>query len=144
MIRAARLFRRVSGAAVLAASLAATGMAVAEAPDGRISRPQLQLMFDQMRANAPWYVDGPLLWGYFFTASFPAPLKELAAELTQNGYRFVAIYESPPESGGWWLHVEKVEPHSVDSLHARNIELYAHASRYPTVAYDGMDVGAAK
>ena len=41
----------------------------------------------------------------------------------------------------FWLHVEKVETHSPESLNKRNGELDRFASAFPSVEYDGMDVG---
>jgi hypothetical protein len=110
-----------------------------------ISKAQLQSMFDQMRKDAPWNVDGPLLWGYYFTDRNPEPLREAAAKLQASGFRLVDITEraSAPSSSRWWLHVEKIEVHSVDSLDARNQELYAFARRMKLGSYDGMDVGPA-
>jgi len=110
-----------------------------------ISKAQLQEMFDSMRRDAPWSVDGPLLWGYFFTNSEPSALKRAAAELQSKGYRVVDISERPdsPGSSRWWLHVEKVEKHTVDTLNARNQEFYALALKFQLGSYDGMDVGPA-
>ena len=42
----------------------------------------------------------------------------------------------------WWLHVEKTEVHTPDSLHERNQALYRFAEEHGLDAYDGMDVGA--
>ena len=53
---------------VLVALFAAVAL-VAPVNADPIQRAQLEQMFAQMRANAPWNVDGPLLWGYFFTKS---------------------------------------------------------------------------
>ena len=44
----------------------------------------------------------------------------------------------------WWLHVEKIEVHSVASLDARNQVLYRSADEQGLDAYDGMDVGPVK
>jgi hypothetical protein len=38
--------------------------------------------------------------------------------------------------------VDKLEVHSVDSLHERNAQLAVVAARFGVAAYDGMDVGA--
>ena len=110
-----------------------------------ISKAQLQEMFDSMRRDAPWDVDGPLLWGYFFTNSEPSALKRTASELQSKGYRIVDSSERPGSaaSSRWWLHVEKVEKHTVETLHARNQEFYALASKFQLGSYDGMDVGPA-
>ena len=110
-----------------------------------ISKAQLESMFASMRRDAPWNADGPLLWGYFFTNQAPEPLRKAAVELERMGYRVVDISERPDavQSARWWLHVEKVEVHGVESLHARNQELYAFAAKMKLASYDGMDVGPA-
>ena len=110
-----------------------------------ISKAQLQSMFDQMRKDAPWNVDGPLLWGYYFTNRRPEPLREAAFRLEASGYRVVDISERPnaPEAARWWLHVEKVEVHTVESLNSRNQEFYNFARKTKLGSYDGMDVGPA-
>src|SRR5687768_1646527 len=84
--------------------------AIAQPPSPRrpaITLAQLEDMFQRMRANTKWNVDGDLLWGYFFTDPQPAKLRPLADELTKLGYRYVDLY---PASGGntHVLHVEKV------------------------------------
>lgn len=125
------------------------GLALATAPLAQspspISKAQLESMFDSMRREAPWNVDGPLLWGYFFTNPTPEPLRKAAVQLEVMGYRVVDISERPGAEASvrWWLHVEKVEVHTVESLHARNQELYAFASKMKLSSYDGMDAGPA-
>ncbi len=62
-------------------------------------------------------------------------------------YRLVDIYQAKDDSGKlldyWWLHVEKVELHTADSLHQRNMSFYQFANQQGLSAYDGMDVGPA-
>jgi len=129
--------------AILSAILAVAEPSLAET----ISRQQLVEMFSNMRANPSWNVDGPLLWGYFFTSPKQAALEPLAKILADRGYRLVGIYAgdkaSPVDPDVWWLHVERVETHTVDSLQARNIEFYGLAGKFSGVHYDGMDVGPA-
>ena len=98
-------------------------------------------MFAQMRANAPWNVDGPLLWGYYFMSRERAPLEAASKALGASGYRVVDI--SRRDDGMWWLHIEKVEHHTVDSLDERNQQFYAFAREHGLSSYDGMDVGPA-
>ena len=106
-----------------------------------IEKAQLIEMFEGMRAQAPWDVDSDLLWGYFFTDENRKSLTRLAAKLVSLKFRLVEI--RPDENqAGFWLHVEKVETHSPDTLHDRNQELYDLADEY-CVNYDGMDVGPA-
>lgn len=103
---------------------------------------QLQAMFQDMRAKAPWNVDGPLLWGYFFTDRNPEKLKPVCSFLEQQGYRLVGIYEARNKLT-FVLHVEKIEHHTPESLDARNREFYRLAHQYKLDSYDGMDVGSA-
>ncbi|MFX8929938.1 ribonuclease E inhibitor RraB, partial [Acinetobacter baumannii] len=49
--------------------------------------------------------------------------------------------ETPDGAESWWLHVERDERHSVDSLDARNRALHRFAETHGLEAYDGMDVG---
>jgi len=107
-----------------------------------IPKAQLIEMFASMRAQAPWDVEGDLLWGYFFNSSSESTLKRLADNLVGAGYQLVEIRrdEKRPRD---WLHVEKVETHSPDTLDARNHEFYQMADQYE-LTYDGMDVGPAR
>jgi hypothetical protein len=104
-----------------------------------IPKAQLIEMFESMREQAPFDVDADLLWGYFFTGPAEPALERLGEKLVQAGYRFVEIRPDEKEPY-FWLHVEKVETHSPDTLDARNHEFYQLADKYG-VTYDGMDVG---
>jgi hypothetical protein len=111
-----------------------------------IAREILEEMFDDMRKKSKWHVDGPLLWGYFFTATDGLVLEQASDLLVRDGYSFVDIWEGDATNDApavWWLHVERVEHHTVDSLLARNESLDAFAARNKLVSYDGMDVGPA-
>jgi hypothetical protein len=85
-----------------------------------------------------------MLWGYFFTDSDRIALERAAKKLEAEGYRFVDVFQ--PEDDGkplpyFFLHVEKVETHSVDSLYKRNTQLEAFAKQNGLDTYDGMDAG---
>jgi hypothetical protein len=105
-----------------------------------IEKSQLIEMFEGMRAQAPWDVDSDLLWGYFFTGDDRAALDRLSKKLVSLKYDLVELRPDDNQDG-YWLHVEKVETHSAESLHERNQEFYRMADEY-AVTYDGMDVGA--
>jgi len=105
-----------------------------------IEKALLVEMFADMRARAPWDVDSDLLWGYFFTGEDQNSLQQLSEELVSMNYNFVE--PRPDDESGFWLHVERVETHSPDSLHERNQEFYRMANEY-SANYDGMDVGPA-
>jgi hypothetical protein len=101
-------------------------------------------MFENIRANTSWNMDGPMLWGYFFTDRSAEKLKDVVPKLEAQGYRFVDIFVPDLDEGEdeyFFLHVEKEEVHSVDSLHERNQHLYAFAEFNGLDSYDGMDVG---
>ena len=111
-----------------------------------ITKQALEEMFQGMKESAEWDLSGPLLWGYYFTDESPEKLRDAGALLERQGYRVINIYRAEDGASSrtshWWLHVEKVEQHTVDSLHQRNVGLYAFAAKYGLGAYDGMDVGA--
>ncbi|MEI6519646.1 MAG: ribonuclease E inhibitor RraB [bacterium] len=101
-------------------------------------------MFDQIRKETEWDIDGPMLWGYFFTDKSEEKLEKAAYELNEMGYFFVDLYEPDLEEGEekyFFLHVEKEEAHTPDSLFKRNLELNEFAQKLGIDSYDGMDVG---
>jgi hypothetical protein len=102
----------------------------------------LEDMFSGMRANTNWNVDGPMLWGYFFTDRSAEKLEKAANYLAADGYRLVGIHQTDDKSTKV-LHVERVETHSPQTLFARNEALYQLASQFGLDSYDGMDVGPA-
>lgn len=97
-------------------------------------------MFANMRRRSKWDLEGDLLWGYFFTDPDPKKLERTVEPLTQAGYRFGSIYETDSKDT-YFLHVEKIEKHTPQTLHDRNAELYRLADEYGLESYDGMDVG---
>lgn len=109
------------------------------------SREQLKGMFANISQKTKWDMSRDMLWGYFFTNPSREPLDRAAQLLSGSGYRVVNIYLSDKENAAapdlWWLHVERVETHSVDSLFKRNADLSAFATAHHLGSYDGMDVG---
>jgi hypothetical protein len=109
-----------------------------------ISFETLQDMFENIRATTKWQIDGPMLWGYFFTDASAEKLQALVPVLEAQGYRFVDLFVPKLDEGEdeyFFLHVEKEEAHTVNSLHDRNLHLTALADHYGLSSYDGMDVG---
>ena len=100
----------------------------------------LEDMFSGMRAQTNWNVDGPMLWGYFFTDRSTEKLEKTATHLTAQGYRLVGIRETDDDSTQV-LHVERAEAHSPETLFARNAALSEIANQFGLDSYDGMDVG---
>jgi hypothetical protein len=109
---------------------------------GKIDRAALVEMFDNIRAKTNWDMSGDMLWGYFFTDTDPEKLARAGHLLAERGYRCVGVRPPEDDPGGLhWLHVERIETHSVDSLQTRNGELDDFADELDLHAYDGMDVG---
>lgn len=113
----------------------------AAAPDDkRITQQQMERLFLNMRISTPWDTNAPLLWGYFFTDPDTSKLERAAEKLGRDGYRVVAIRQAKNRPTQF-LHVERLEHHTPDSLHRRNLEFYALAESLGLESYDGMDVG---
>jgi len=109
-----------------------------------ITRDDLQDMFDSARASAKWSIDDLCLWGYFFTDHDRDKLSSAAPVLENMGYRVVDLFEADSDDDDqslFFLHVEREECHTVESLDARNQELYRFADEFGLESYDGMDVG---
>jgi hypothetical protein len=102
----------------------------------------LEDIFSGMRAKTNWNVDGPMLWGYFFTDRSAEKLEKAATHLTAQGYHLVGIHETDDGSTRV-LHVERTEAHSPQTQFARNEALCEMANQLGLDSYDGMDVGPA-
>ena len=100
----------------------------------------LEVMFADMRREGVCDPEKPQLWGYFFTDPDQKKLKRAADSLIRDGYRFVEIYETE-DSRTSFLHIEKVEQHTVGSLDRRNQLFYGLVEQFGLESYDGMDVG---
>jgi len=119
-----------------------------------IDRETVKQLFDQLRQEG---IDPEqrLKWSYFFAdESTSDRLKAAVPKLEQDGYQFVSIdmtepggepqvlegrsYENPPL---YVLHVQKIESHTIDSLHSRNRQLETFAEEADLFSYDGMSVG---
>lgn len=104
-------------------------------------------MFENIADRGEWDMSQPMLWGYFFTNHEPGALHEAIKDLERDHYEFVDLYQSEQDDSAvddlWWLHVQRVEAHTVDSLFAQNERLSEFAARHNIDSYDGMDVGPA-
>ena len=102
-------------------------------------------MFESIADRGEWDMTQPMLWGYFFTNRDLTTLRAAIPHLQSQDYEFVEVFRSekdePQDEDLWWLHVQRIEVHTVDSLFARNERLYEFASRHGLDSYDGMDVG---
>lgn len=110
-----------------------------------VSREKLEQMFANIAQKTKWDMSRDMLWGYFFTHSSRGALDDAALELSRMGYRVVSVYPTDKKkafgAAVWWLHVERIETHTVDSLDRRNADLAKFATARGLASYDGMDVG---
>ncbi|MGE9312608.1 ribonuclease E inhibitor RraB [Niabella sp. CJ426] len=105
-----------------------------------ISLETIQSLFDRMQSQGI-NTDTLLLYGYFFNAKNKADLQNAVSSLKELNLRYVNVY--PADSSDlWWLHMERIETNSPQSLFDFNKKLYSIANRYHIV-YDGYDVGNA-
>jgi hypothetical protein len=110
-----------------------------------IDREALIEMFDSIAERGDWDMSQPMLWGFFFTNREPMALRAAIPKLQLDEYEIVDLLQTEKDnqsdSGLWWLHVQRVEVHTIDTLLARNERLSEFASRHGIDSYDGMDVG---
>jgi hypothetical protein len=95
--------------------------------------------------RARFNIDDVCRWSFFFVDSDKVKLVTLAHHLEELGYEIAGLLTPNPgdeDQKTLFLRVDRVEVHSVDSLHERNAQLAEVASRFGIAAYDGMDVGA--
>lgn len=116
--------------------------------EAMISRDALVSFFDATRrlrgdGKAHFDIDDTCRWSYFFVDLSRPKLKPLADHLQQLGYEARGYLEPDLASANpvYFLRVDRVERHTVDSLDARNGELHELAVRFGVQDYDGMDVG---
>jgi hypothetical protein len=70
--------------------------------------------------------------GLFFTGYDRSHLEVAGRLLESQGYRFNTVWDKNPEDddrGLMWLHLERIEHYSVDSLLARNEQLTEFAAK---------------
>lgn len=106
---------------------------------------QLQQMF-QLRATGPgWDLTRPMRWKFLFVDNSTERLERAVPIFESRGYRFGGILRPEPGAAGdepeFYLHVERDEVHTPESLHARSAQLEDLAEELGLDAYDGIDVG---
>lgn len=94
--------------------------------------------FEQMLATPGFDTSKPLQWGFFFISSTSTELQNVRKELEKRGYIYVSEHQD--ENKHYWLELAKIEIHTPDSLHKRNLELFSFAKNFKGVTYDGWDV----
>ena len=115
-----------------------------------ITLQQLEHFFSETRSaheagRASWSIDGKCRWSYFFVDPEVERLMPVKDHLEALGYEVEGTLA--PEEGDanpiHYLRVDRIEAHTPESLHERNLELYAIAEQFAVLGCDGMDVGSA-
>lgn len=104
-----------------------------------ITLEEIQALFDDLRADTDWNVDGPLTWGYYFTDTDSDRLKPLSEHLCAGGYRFIELYATE-DSRRYFLHLERVERLRPESVLRRHRQMEEKAAEFGVEAFDGLDV----
>jgi hypothetical protein len=118
--------------------LAALALFGPHATLAQIPLADLEPMFARLR-QAGWNVDRPLLWSYFFIGKDAAALDNVRGKLASQGYRHADT--STHRGGVLLLQMDRVETHSVASLHRRNEELFSLAASLGNIEYEGVEAG---
>jgi hypothetical protein len=98
-------------------------------------------MFAKMAADGldlSLNLSSPLQWGYFLVHAAPEPLVEVAEEMRELGYSCESLHQA--DGGQWVLQLAKVEIHTAESLHQRNLNFNELAATREIDLYDGWDV----
>jgi hypothetical protein len=119
-----------------------------EQENSRFSIKHFKEVFKDISRKTKWDLKKPLLWGYFFTHHETNLLENAKTILVQKGYTFVDIHQAEKDGTTipnlWWLHIEKAEVHTPETLSDRNNQLEKIAGELGIDAYDGWDVGPVK
>lgn len=94
--------------------------------------------------RAEFDIDKLCRWSFFFVDPSEERLLAIAPELAELGYEIYGTLEpdANDQDPVYFLRVDKIETHTVETLLARNEQLYAFAGAHGVRDYDGMDVGA--
>jgi hypothetical protein len=111
-----------------------------------IPRKLLQEMFENCRKVDTFDINAECRWSYFFTDVDADKLLSAGEELERRGYALIGLLEAEGSPDGdddqyYYLQVDRVEHHTVDTLSHLNNELDAFASERGLHSYDGMEVG---
>lgn len=96
--------------------------------------------FNHIRNTSNWDLNDDMLWGYYFINGSKFPLVLISWFLPVFGYRTVDITERK-ENKMWWLHSERIQTNTLDSLSTRDVRFQRLAKLAFNSDYDGWDVG---
>lgn len=109
-----------------------------------IPRKLIEEMFANCKKAKVFDESGACLWSYFFTDTDADKLLAAGEALEQQGFTLIGVTEAedaPEESDDqyFFLQVDRVERHTIETLVKRNEELAAYAEERELHSYDGME-----
>lgn len=139
------MVRAIAVALAALAVIATPALATDPQPSDERLRAEVRQTFLEMRAHAPWDLNGPATWTFFFTANDRRSLDKAAALLTGMGYA-VADERLIMKGAGvmpdqWWLAVSRVQRLTEESLFQQEEDFYAFAAAQGLQSFTGYDVG---
>lgn len=105
------------------------------------SRNDIEKFFFHIIIDSDLSPKNSLSWGYYFRNEKVTSLEEARKILISNGYDFAEIILEGKE---YYLQIEKVETHTIDSLYDRCLELNTLAQKLQINSFDGFDVEAVR
>lgn len=110
-----------------------------------IDKRTIKTFFEDLAKSDKFDENSNLLWGFFFLDTNKEKLKKISEKLSSINLEFVDIFEAEMEDNSlpkeYYLHLQKKEHHTEESLLQRNEYLYQIAKEFQINAYDGFDVG---
>ena len=97
--------------------------------------------FARVVADTHWSFQNRMHWGFYFTNESKEPLVIAAKTLGLFGYRFVDLSQDQQKER-WWLHLDRVEIHTVETISTRDIQLARFGDLAGFSTYVGWDVAA--
>ena len=88
--------------------------------------------------NDGWDISKNLKWSYFFFDKNKEKLMELFEEIKDRNYILESLHKN--DTNYWVLQISKIEIHTPESLHNRNIAMNKLAVFSNVELYDGWDV----
>lgn len=110
-----------------------------------ITRDTIIEFFKDVEQGNEFNTSDKLLWSYFFLDSDMEKLKKFSNKLEELGFKFKTIFNADKinkdDIQEYYLQVEKIELHDVDTLFNLNKMFYKLAEENNINSYDGFDVG---
>lgn len=101
------------------------------------SKSYIENFFLNLTLNTQINPKHELSWGFYFKNDDIKALKKAKKILLAQGYNFAEIVEENKE---FYLHIEKIEIHNINSLYKRCVELTALTKKLDINCFDGFDV----